>query len=391
MTPDVDTWIDLDHAASSALDPELAEGLRAREATWWANPESPHPAGRAAAAAIAEARAGIAALLGTTAPRITFTGGGTEALTLAMLGSGGLGWPPRAAEAKPPRVAISAVEHASVRSAADWLVRHRGFELDVVPVDAWGRVLPEALAGCLRPETRLVAVMLANNEVGTLNDLAALAPVVRAEAPRARLVVDAVQAFGKVPVSVAALDADAVAVTAHKLHGPKHIGALYLRRPIEPVQRGGGQQAGQRGGTLSAPLAWAFAEAARRHLAAMPEVAATRDRLWLVLAAAVPEVRLTGAPFGPHRLPNHLHLCVPGLPTEPLLNALGARGVCASAGAACTGNRFSHVLAALGHTAAEGAWLRMCPGRFTTAAQVDAAAAHLGAAVAELRGWGLGR
>jgi cysteine desulfurase len=373
------------------LDPELAEGLRQREATLWANPESPHPAGRAAAAALNEARTALAHLMGAAPKQLTFTGGGTEAVTLAMLGSAGQGWPPRAAEARAPRVAISAAEHACVRSAATWLARHRGFEVDAVPVDAWGRVQPEALAATLRPETRVVALILANNEVGTLNDLPSLAAVVRAQAPRARLVVDAVQALGKVPLSVAALDADAVAVTAHKLNGPKHIGALYLRRPVEPVQRGGGQQDGQRGGTLSAPLAWAFAEAARRHLADMPRVEALRDRLWQAIVAAVPEVRLTGAPFGPERLPNHLHLCVPGLPTEPLLNALGARGLCVSAGAACSGDRFSHVLAAMGRTAAEGAWLRLCPGRFTTDAEVDRAALHLAAAVAELRAWGLGR
>lgn len=366
----------LDHAATTPVDPEVLEGYCERERRAFANPASTHPPGRAAGRLLDEARQTLAKLLGGAPEALLFTSGGTESLGLALLGAPG--------EAG-STIAYSAVEHPAVVEGAKWLATNRGWRTTEIPVDAEGRVTPDAVEAHVDADTRLVAVMLANNEVGTINDIPAVARVVRERAPRARLVVDAVQAFGKAPVDVGALGADAVAVTAHKLHGPKGIGALWSRGGLQPVFRGGGQEGGVRGGTQSAPLAWAFAEAARRHGADMPRIAALRDRLLDRLRDGVPGLTVTGAPPGPGRLGNNLHVCVPGLPGEPLLNALAAAGICASSGSACSGGRFSRVLAAMGRRGDDGAYIRLTPGRFTTPEEIETAADAFIEAVEELR------
>ncbi len=365
----------LDHGATTPLDPHVREALPERYATLWGNPASGHAIGRAAAAALREARERLAGQLGGRPESLLFTGGGTESLYLAILGSAG---------ATPGRVALSAVEHPAVVEAAAELGR-RGWEVDEIPVDEAGRITPDAVRECVGERTRIVCAMMANNEVGTLNDVAGVARAVRERSPRARLVVDAVQAFAKVPFAVDALDVDCVAITAHKLHGPKGVGALWTRSRLQPVMKGGGQEAGIRGGTQSAVLTWAFAEAAARHPADMPRVGALRDRLWAALRAAVPEATLTGCAPGAERLANNLHVCVPGLPGEPLLNALSAAGVCVSAGSACGTGKFSRVLAAMGRRDSDGAYLRLTPGRFTTEAEVEEAARLFAGAVTELR------
>jgi cysteine desulfurase len=372
----MDAPIYLDHAATTPLAPEVADGLAERQRTLFGNPSSMHPAGRAAARALAEARETLAGALGARPENVVFTSGGTESLGMAVLGGGG---------DKPARVAISATEHSAVRNAAAFLKARRGWTLDEVPVDAAGRITPEALAAHVHADTRLVAVMLANNEIGTVSPVPALARVVRERAPRARIVVDAVQALGKIPVDVRALDADFVAVTAHKLEGPKGVGALWVRTPqaLVPTFEGGGQESGLRGGTQPVPLIWAFAKAATLPRAPL---AALRDRLWEALREAVPGITLTGAAPGPERLPHNLHVCVPGAPGEPLLNALAAAGVYASTGSACGAKApFSRVLRAIGRRAEDGAYIRLSVGRSTTEAEVDEAARRFAAAVSTLR------
>jgi cysteine desulfurase len=201
-------------------------------------------------------------------------------------------------------------------------------------------------------------------------------------------VVDAVQAFGKIPVDVRALDADFVAVTAHKLHGPKGVGALWVRSPqaLSPLLKGGGQEHGLRGGTQPVPLAWAFAEAAKRAAADGDALAALRDRLWARLSALVPAATLTGPAPGPERLPHNLHVCVPGVPGEPLVNALAAAGLYVSTGSACgSKGRFSRVLQAIGRRSEDGAYIRLSVGRTTTPDEVDEAARRFAAAVGPLR------
>jgi cysteine desulfurase len=181
-----------------------------------------------------------------------------------------------------------------------------------------------------------------------------------------------------------------VAVTAHKMHGPLGIGALWTRAAVKPLFKGGGQERGQRGGTQPAVLAWAFAEAARVAAAdtdACTRMAALRDALVAELLAVLPDATLTGEPPGPTRLPNNAHLCIPGLPSEPLINALAEVGLCASAGAACSTGKFrvSPTLQALGRRAEEGAFVRLTVGRFTRAAELPEAARRLAACVHALR------
>lgn len=379
-SPPTPAPIYLDNGGTTALDPEVHAGLCARLALPLGNPNAAHAAGRAARALLETARSDLATLLGGKAEEVVFTSGGTESITLALLGC----TPVRAG-----RVAHSAVEHSATRTAAEGLAA-QGMVVDVVPVTPTGRVTPEALAATLRPDTRIVSLMLAQNEIGTISDLASLIPVVRRLSPRARIVVDAVQGFTKVPVRLAALGADCVAITAHKLHGPVGIGALWTRVPLTPLFKGGGQERGLRGGTQPAVLAWAFAEAARRAFAdvdASARMAALRNRLIEEVRCHLPDATLTGEPPGPTRLPNNAHFCIPGLPSEPLINALAAAGVAASAGAACsTGKaRISPTLQALGRRAEDGAFVRLTVGRFTTEACVVEGAARLAACVEPLR------
>ena len=370
----------LDHAATTPLDPEVAAGLAQRHATLYGNPSSRHPLGKAARRSLDESRTVLAGCLGGRSDELIFTSGGTEALTLALLGSAGT---------VPGHIALSAVEHPAVRAAADALVEQRGWTRTVIPVDALGRVTPEATAAAITRDTKLVAVMLGQNEIGTINDVTAIARVVRAQSPRARIVVDAVQAFGKTPLDVGVADVDCVAVTAHKIHGPKGVGALWTRVALQPVQLGGGQEAGRRGGTESAPMAWALAEAARRMGGdeVSSSLAGQRDRLLEILLAAIPGFDLTGAPPGPERLPHILHFHVPDIPGEPLINALSAAGLCASTGSACgshkRGRKVSHVLEAIGRKP-DGAYLRLSVGRTTTDDEIEAAARIVVRAVAEL-------
>jgi len=370
----------LDNGGTTALDPEVHAGLCARLALPLGNPNAAHEAGRAAREMLETARGDLAVLLGGKPEEIVFTSGGTESITLALLGC---------TPVRTGRVAVSAVEHSATRTAALALTE-QGMALDVVPVTPTGLVTPEALTATLRPDTRIVSLMLAQNEIGTISDLASLIPLVRRLAPKARIVVDAVQGFTKVPVRLAALGADCVAITAHKLHGPIGIGALWTRLPLTPLFKGGGQERGQRGGTQPAVLAWALVEAARRAVAdvgASRRMAALRDRLVEEVGHHLPGVTLTGEPPGPTRLPNNAHFCIPGLPSEPLINALAAAGVAASAGAACsTGKaRISPTLQALGRRAEEGAFVRLTVGRFTTEACVVEGAARLAACVEPLR------
>jgi len=372
----------LDNAATTPLDPDVAAGLAERYATVFGNPSSPHPPGRAASRLLEESRERLAAAIGGRPEELIFTSGGTESLGTSIIGSAG---------ARAARIAVTTVEHPAVHAAGRWLAEHFGWTVVPVPVGGDGRLTPEALEAALDEETRIVCIMLVNNEVGAINDVPALARVVRSRAPRARLVIDAVQALGKVPLDVRALDADCVVITAHKLHGPKGIGALWTRVPLDPILRGGGQERGLRGGTPTAPLAWGFAEAVSRHAAdagAIPRMAALRDRLLEAIRAALPGTTLTGPPPGPARLPNNAHVCIPGLPGEPLVNALAAAGICVSTGSACGNHakgRVSEVLTALGRHGRDGAYLRLTTGRFTTEAEIDEAARRLVKAVGELR------
>ena len=366
----------LDHAATTPPDPQICEEIGSLLSTLYANPSSLHTPGRTAKKVLEESRSQIAALLGGKAQELIFTGGGTESLNLAILGSVG---------ETPGRIAISAVEHSAIFAAARFLQERLGWTVDVIAVDALGRVTPENFEKAIYENTRIAAVMMANNEVGTINDIGAMATLLKAKAPRSRFIVDAVQAFTKVPFSVANLGADYVAITAHKLHGLKGIGALWCGQNLHPTFEGGAQEGGVRGGTMCAALAWAFAKACVAQVEGMHHIRELRDRAWEGLSTKLPDLKLVGAGFDEGRLENNLNFLIPKLPSEPVMNGLAAKGVCVSAGSACAKNKFSKVLAAMGYQKNEGAFIRLSPGRFNNLDEIDIAVDAFVDVISELK------
>jgi cysteine desulfurase len=327
----------LDNAASTAPAPEVLDALRAAAAGLYANPASAHAGGAAAARALAQARAEVAAALDVEPAELVFTSGGTEADALGVLGAA------RAARGR--HVVVSALEHPAVMRCAEALAAD-GYALDIVAPDRNGVVSADAIAAAVRPDTAVVALMLVNNELGTRQPVADVARRLGPPGDRKRphLHVDAVQGFGVARLRLRALGADSVAVSAHKLHGPRGAGALWLRpgARLAPLWVGGAQERGLRGGTENLPALVGFGVAATLARDALQNgaeerVAALRDRFEqaaiAALASVVPGVRPTVT--GVARAPHIASLAFPGLPAEPLLHALEARGVLASAGSAC--------------------------------------------------------
>ena len=342
----------LDHAASA---PALPEALAAFAdwATRGGNPSSLHAVGRAARAAVEDAREAVAGALGAHPGDVVLTSGGTEADNLAVLG---LARAARAADPDRRRILVSAVEHPAVLDSARAAGRE-GFEVVVVPVDAAGRVDLAALAAALAAPgatPALVSVMWANNEVGTVQPVAEVAALARSHGAVSHA--DAVQAVGAVPVDLAAAGLDALTLSGHKIGAPVGIGALLVRRevPIAAVSHGGGQERGVRSGTVPGALAVALGVAVTTAVTRRPEtavrVAGLRDALLAGALAAVPDAVLRGPAPGPDRLPGNALLTVPGTDSEALLFLLDAAGVAASAGSACRAGVIepSHVLAAMG-------------------------------------------
>jgi cysteine desulfurase len=334
----------LDHNASTPIRPEVAEAVRDALLDLPGNPSSAHRDGQAARAAIERARAQVAALLGAEPDEIVFTSGGTEGDHAALIGAA------LAQQARGRRVAYSVVEHHAIHGAAELLER-LGFEAAHLPVEPAGTVAPAAI-DALPDDTTTVAVMLANNETGVLQPVAAIAE--RAHARGMRVVCDAVQAAGKVPIDVARLDVDYLVISGHKLGGPKGAGALVVRRgaPFEPLFRGSAHEHGRRGGTENlggiVGLGLAAELAARELATEGPRLLAGRRRLEEALRVAFPDAVIHGesAP----RLPNTVNVSIPGARSDHLLLALDARGVAVSAGAACSSGAVepSHVLTAMG-------------------------------------------
>lgn len=363
----------LDYNATTPIAPEVAAAIRHWLEADFGNPSSSHAYGQRAHAAVAQARAEVAALIGTTADEIVFTGNATEANNLALLG---------VARAVPNKrhMIVSAVEHPAVMQPALHL-RELGWDITVVPVDETGLVDAAAIAQCLRPDTALVSVMLANNEVGTLQLIAEIAALARANG--SLMHTDAAQAAGKVPVNVDALGVDLLTLAFHKLYGPKGIGALYVRQgtPLKPILFGAGQEHGLRPGTENVALivgAGETARLARERLSQVgPHLMAMREQLHRRLQAGVPGLLLNGHPE--QRLPNTLHVSFPGVSGRDLL-AAAETTVAASVGSACHshGDAVSGVLAAMGCDAgrARGA-VRLSVGRETTGEEVDRATAAL--------------
>ena len=367
----------LDNQASTRCDPRVVAAMLPWFTELYANPASiEHQAGRQAADAVEVARAEVAALLGAQPSEIIFTSGATEANNLAIKGAARFAGP-----AARRRIITAATEHKCVLESVRDLGAE-GFEPIVLAVAPDGGLARDVLDGALATPTLLVSLMAANNETGFLADIPALAGA--AHAAGAKFHSDLAQAAGKIPVDLAGWGVDLASISAHKLYGPKGIGALFVRRRprmrLAPLFSGGGQERGLRAGTLPAALIIGFGEAcrlARLELTAEHvRVAALRDRMLAVLRARIPGLALIGGLE--NRLASNLTLRFPGVDARALIEA--CPGLALSTGSACTSAELtpSHVLTALGLSAAQAAaTLRVGIGRFTSPADIDAAAAML--------------
>jgi cysteine desulfurase len=379
--------INLDHAATTPVAaPVLAEMLPYLTTTQ-GNPSSVHHAGRAARAAVDAARDRIAALLGCAQREIVFTGSGTEADNLAVRGV-----LERWGGERGRHLVVSAVEHEAVLETARRLEETGAATLTIAGCDREGRVSPDSVLAAMTPETLLVSVMFVNNETGAIQDVAAVADAVHRRNPGTLVHTDAVQALGRMPVRPEALGVDLLSLSAHKIYGPKGVGALWIRHGVAVAAQntGGGQERNRRSATENvagiAGLAAAgeLAEALRED--EMARQAGLCRRLVAAVTAQVPDAIQTGSPG--HTAPGFATFAFPGVRSDVLLAALDMAGVDASAGSACASGAPlpSHVLRAMGYPdeLAAGA-LRCTTGRATTVEDVETAAEVIAAAVHRIR------
>ncbi len=386
MAPRPNRPVYLDYQATTPCDTRVVQVMLPWFNEIFGNPHSvEHALGRAAAAAVEQARGALAALIGAEPREVVFTSGATESNNLAIKGAARF-----AAAAGDPRrrVVTLATEHKCVlESVAD--LAAEGFEPVLLPVGADGLLDPEALRAALAVPTLLVSVMAVNNETGVVQDIGGLAALARAQG--ALFHSDAAQAVGKIPLDVAALGIDLLSVSGHKLYGPKGVGALYVRRRprvrLAPLFSGGGQERGLRSGTLPAPLLVGLGEACRIAAAEMAaeaeRIAALRDRLLAGLAAALPGIVVNGSRSA--RIPGNLNLTFPAASAQALMAA--CPDLCVSTGSACSSAEVepSYVLRALGlGEDAARRTLRIGIGRFTSPADIDFAVAALAAAHASV-------
>ena len=397
----------LDNHATTRLDPRVLEAMLPWLTDHYGNAGSTtHEMGREARDAVEAARATFAAAIGAVPREIVFTSGATESTNIALLGlaarAGHLG------DAARRRIIVAVTDHHATLDPAAHLERE-GFPITRLPVvrqdDATGvagQIRPADLEAAVGPDTLLVSLLLANNETGVVQDMAALAAIVHAAGGLVH--VDCAQALGRMPVDMDTLGADLASFSAHKFHGPKGAGALFVRRReravrVEPLVHGGGQERGMRSGTLDVPGIVGLAEAARLAVAGLaeeaPRMRRLRDRLWSKLSAGIDGLQLNGpaldraGPDGaPVRLVNNLNVHVPGVDGQTLLATLASAGLAVSSGSACSAEnpRPSHVLLALGRDEEQArASVRFGLSRFTTEAEIDRAAELVASGVASLR------
>ena len=373
----------LDHAASAPLRPEVLEQMLPHLTGVQANPSSPHAAGRRARATLDEAHERLAASIGAEPRALVFTGGGTEAINLAVKGAA---W---AGKAQGHRIITTAVEHKAVLESCLLLEKY-GFEVRRLPVDRYGRVDPDDLTAALSEKTILVSLQWANNEVGTIQPLAELVERVRVGS-EALIHVDAVQAAAWLPVDLETMGADLVSFAAHKVEGPKGTGALWIRRgtAILPQVHGGSQERYRRAGTENVAgamgMAVAFELAAAERATVAAEVAIRRDAL-AGTVLGIDGVELTGHPTD--RLPNSLSVIVRDASGDDIVIGLDLEGFASSTGSACTSGSTepSHVLSAMGYPPAEARGsLRLSLGRTTSDDDIEAVRNALPPIVGRLR------
>ncbi len=372
--------IDLDHNASTPLDPEVWAVME-KVASVHGNPSSVHAEGQGARRIVEEAREDVARLVSAEAREIVFTSGGTESNALAILGG---------AAGRRGRVVVSGAEHPSVREAARRLAATGPFEVVAVPPEPSGALDPARVLAALDSGTALVSVMAANNEYGGVFPVAALSEGVRRCG--ALFHVDAVQAAGRIPIDAAAWGADLLSISAHKMHGPKGAGALYVRRGValEAHTPGGGQEKGRRAGTENTLAIAGFGVAARlaaRRLSTEPaRIAALRDRFEAGVLAAISGARVIGA--GAPRLPNTSAIHFEDASGEAVLIRLDLEGVAVSVGSACSSGTLapSPALLSLGLSREEArSVVRFSLGRTTTEAEIGRVLALLPGVLADAR------
>jgi cysteine desulfurase len=391
----------LDHAATTPVLPEVLAAMT-EQLGRVGNASSLHASGRAARRVAEQSRERLAAALGARPSEVLFTSGGTESDNLAVKG---LFWARRQADPARCRIVASPAEHHAVLDSVEWLAKHDAAEVTWLAVEPTGRISPEAFADALGDgrDVAVASVMWANNEIGAVSDIAALAEV--AHAVGVPLHTDAVQAVGQVQVDFATSGVDALTMTGHKLGGPMGAGALLLRRDADctPLLHGGGQERDVRSGTLDVAAIVGLQVAATSAVAARPEraprLAALRNRLVTGIQALVPDAQLNGPSLdevvadGPGRLPGNAHLSFPGAEGDALLMLLDAKGVECSTGSACNAGiaRPSHVLLAVGADAGRArSSLRFSLGHTTGDADVDAVLEVIGPVVERARRAGQG-
>lgn len=359
----------LDNAATTRVLPEVLDAMIPYFTEDFGNASSVHAFGRRTQRAVDEAREKIARLIGAAANEIYFTSGGTEADNWAIKGYA------MKHRDRGRHVITSAIEHHAVLHVFQALAK-QGFDVTYLPVDASGVVQPEALRSAMRPDTTLVSVMMANNEVGTVEPIAALAKI--AKEGGAAFHTDAVQAAGHIPVNVRELGVDMLTLSAHKFHGPKGIGLLYIRRGVtlENLMLGGAHERGRRAGTSNHPGIVGMARALEIAVENMPRdaerIAALRDRLIKGVLESVSNARLNGHPA--QRLPGNANFSFSGMEGEALVLSLDIAGIAASSGSACSSGSLepSHVLMALGiPIGAAHSSLRLTLGEDTTEEDID--------------------
>ncbi len=377
----------LDHAATTPLDSRVLDAMRPALKGVWGNPSSIYFEGREARKALDAARRDVAALLQARPNDIVFTSGGSESDNLAIRGAA------FASVRRGKHIITTAIEHHAVLHTVEQLERE-GFSATYLPVDAEGFVNADDLRAALRPDTTVVSIMYANNEVGTVEPIADLVRAVKEFDPHIAFHTDAVQAAGALDLDVEALGVDLLSLAAHKFYGPKGVGALYVRprTPFVGQILGGSQERNRRAGTEDVAGAAGFAKAL--HLAVTEREANVahlkdlRDHLWAQLPRRTPGVRITGPIDPAQRLPNSFSCCLEGVEGEAVLIQLDLNGISASSGSACTTGSLepSHVLTAMGVPLdIARSSLRITLGHANTRADIDYVLEKLPPAVQKLR------